>query len=148
LLSRHESPAPAVPPATVEPLTADLRRYTSRILEAGLDLIVAQGAKRKGIVSKARKTPRPSATGHIPAHVRREVFLRDGGRCQVPLASGGICGSTYRVKLGHIIARALGGPDAAENTRCECEPHNQRAADRDFGKAFVDRFRRKRRRTG
>jgi len=176
LMSRQESkPATAAPPATAEPLTADLRRYhltvskrfleklsrardalshskpgatPEEILEAGLDLILTQAAKRSGIVSKPRKTPRPSSTDRVPAHVRREVFLRDGGRCQVPLASGGICGSTYRVQLGHIIARALGGPDTAENTRCECEPHNQRAADRDFGKAFMARFRGKRRGTG
>jgi 5-methylcytosine-specific restriction endonuclease McrA len=87
-------------------------------------------------------------TDRIPARVRREVFLRDGGRCQVPLASGDVCGSTWRVQLGHIIARTLGGPPTVENLRCECEAHNQRAADRDFGKAFMDGFRLKRRRTG
>jgi hypothetical protein len=169
------APPPLPPPASVEPLTAQLRRLHltvskrfleklsqardalshskpgathEEILEAGLDLLLAADAKRKGIVSKPRKTPPPSSTDHIPAHVRRAVFLRDGGRCQVLIASGGICGSTYRVQLGHITARALGGGNTADDLRCECEVHNQRAADRDFGKPFMDRYRKKRRRTG
>jgi hypothetical protein len=164
----------AKPPA-VEPLTADLRRYhltvskrfleklaaardalshakpgatPEELLEAGLDLLLAQDAKRKGLVARPRNTPPPSTTDRIPAHVRRAVFLRDGGRCQFPLASGGICGSTYRVQVGHIEPKARGGPPSLENTRCECAPHNQHQADRDFGKTFMARFRRKRARAG
>jgi 5-methylcytosine-specific restriction endonuclease McrA len=162
-------------PAVIEPLTADLRRYhvtvskrflakleaaraalshskpgatPEEILEAGLDLLLAQAAKRKAIVSKPRKTPPPSTTDRVPAHVKRAVWLRDGGRCQFPLASGGVCNSTDRVQLGHVTARARGGPPTVENVRCECWFHNQQQADRDFGKTFMDRFRRKRDRTG
>ena len=163
------------PPAVVDPLTADLRRYhvtvskrflakleaaraalshskpgatPEEILEAGLDLLLAQAAKRKAIVSKPRETPPPSTTDRVQAHVKRAVWLRDGGRCQLPLASGGVCGSTNRVQLGHLTARARGGPPTIENLRCECGVHNQRQADRDFGTAFMDGFRRKRERTG
>ena len=170
-LSRSET----APAAVVEPLTADLRRYhvtvskrflakleaaraalshskrgatPEEILEAGLDLLLAQAAKRKAIVSKPRTTPPPSTTDRVPAHVKRTVWLRDGGRCQFPLASGGVCGSTDRVQLGHLTARAHGGPPTVENLRCECVFHNQQQADRDFGRAFMDGFRRKRERTG
>jgi 5-methylcytosine-specific restriction endonuclease McrA len=76
------------------------------------------------------------------------VFERDVSRCQVPLASGGICGSTYRVQLGHLTPRARGGLPTEENLRCECAVHNQRQADRDYGEAFMARFRRKRARAG
>ena len=92
-------------------------------------------------MARPRKTPPPSTTDRVPAHVRRAVFERDGGRCQVPLASGGICGSTYRVQLGHLTPRARGGPPTVDNLRCECEPHNQHQADRDYGEAFMARFR-------
>jgi hypothetical protein len=176
LLSQGESALPIDPkPTTVEPLTADLRRYhltvskrfleklsqardalshskpgaaPEEILEAGLDLVLAQAAKRKGIVAKPRTTPPPSSTDHVPAHVKRAVWKRDGGRCQVPLASGGVCGSTYRVQFGHIVARANGGLPTKENLRCECEIHNQHRADLDFGKPFMDGFRKRRRRCG
>jgi len=84
----------------------------------------------------------------IPAHVRRDVFLRDGGRCQVSLASGGVCGSTYRVQLGHIKPRARGGLPTVENIRCEFDVHNQHQADRDFGERFMAQFRRRRARAG
>jgi hypothetical protein len=174
LLSHREARF-ATKPAVVEPLTADLRRYhltvskrflqkleaardalshsklgatPEQILEAGLDLILAADARRKAIVARPRKTPPPSTTDRVPAHVKRAVFLRDGGRCQFPLASGGVCGSRYRVQLGHIIARADGGPPTEDNLRCECETHNQHRADLDFGKPFMDRFRRRRERTG
>ncbi len=179
LLSHHEvRPTLATTPTDIDPLTADLRRLhltvskrlldklsaardalshskpgatEEEILEAGLDLILAADAKRKGIVSRPRKTPPPSSpdADHVPAHVRRAVFERDGGRCQVPLESGDVCGSTYRVQLGHIVSRAKGGLPTKENLRCECEAHNQHRADLEFGKAFMDGFRRRsRRRSG
>jgi hypothetical protein len=172
---RGSSPHPKPTPPEVEPLTANLRRYhvtvskrfltklaaardalsharpgatPEEILEAGLDLLLAQDAKRKAIVARPRKTPPPSTTDRVPAHVRRTVFERDGGLCQVPLTSGGVCGSTYRVQLGHLTPRARGGPPTVENLRCECEVHNQRQADRDYGEAFMTRFRRRRAGTG
>ncbi|WP_308197884.1 HNH endonuclease [Anaeromyxobacter oryzisoli] len=106
---------------SVEPLSADLRRLhfnvsrrfiekleaardalshshfgagTEEILEAGLDLLLARSAKRKGLVQKPLAERRPSQPDHIPAAVKRAVWIRDGGRCQYPLDSGGICGST------------------------------------------------------
>ena len=169
------STQPQPKPPAVEPLTADLRRYhltvskrflakleaardaishakpgakPEEILEAGLDLLPAQDAKRKGLVARPRKTPPPSNSDRVPANVRRAVFERDGGRCQVPLASGGICGSTYRVQFGHRTPRARGGPPTEANLRCECAVHNQRQADLDFGETFMARFRRRRARTG
>ncbi len=61
------------------------------ILEAGLDLLLDRAAKRKGFVTKPLKTPRPSSDpDHVPAHVRRAVWERDEGKCQWPMASGGI----------------------------------------------------------
>ncbi|MGB8931968.1 MAG: HNH endonuclease, partial [Anaeromyxobacteraceae bacterium] len=68
------------------------------ILEAGLDLLLERAAKRKGLVKRPRAVAVPAAAvestnpRHVPAAVRREVFLRDEGKCQWPLADGGICG--------------------------------------------------------
>ena len=120
------------------------------ILEAGLDLLLERSVKRKGLVKKPRKEPpaRPSAAeGHdryVPAHVRREVWKRDGGRCQFPLEGGGVCGSTYQVELDHIIPVAKGGPTTAMNMRCACKPHNLEAARRELGDAVMDRYTRRR----
>ena len=149
------------------PLTADLRRFHVNVsrrflekleaahaalshsrpnatneetLEAGLDLVLAQQAKRKGMVEKPRKESPPAKPDHLPAHVKRAVWVRDGGRCQWRIESGGICGSTYRVQFDHIIPRARGGPSTVENVRLACAHHNDLAARQAFGDAWMDRF--------
>jgi hypothetical protein len=103
----------------VEPLSAELRRFhftvsrrffeklsaardalshshpraeTGAVLEAALDLLLAAHDKKKGIVKKPRASPprKPASTRHIPAEVKRAVWIRDGGRCQWPIASGAV----------------------------------------------------------
>src|SRR5512133_3457405 len=111
------------------------------ILEAGLDLLLERDAKRKGLVKKPLKTPRPSSDPeYVPAHVKREVWKRDQGKCQWSLASGGICGSTRRCEIDHMKPRALGGESTVENCRICCDLHNDRAAREVFGDAWMDRF--------
>jgi 5-methylcytosine-specific restriction endonuclease McrA len=124
------------------------------ILEAGLDLLIERAAKRKGIVAKPRKPPpsvaasRPSRRPEgdeageraIPAAVRREVWIRDGGRCQWPTSDGGVCGSTCRVQFDHIVPVARGGKSTVANLRLACAVHNDRAARQAYGDAWMDRF--------
>ncbi len=114
------------------------------ILEAGLDLVLAQHAKRKGVVEKPRKVPPPAKPNHLPAHVKRAVWTRDGGRCQWPVDGGGICGSTLRLEFDHVVPRARGGPSTVDGVRLLCAVHNQLAARRAFGDDWMDRFTRKR----
>jgi hypothetical protein len=145
---RHRLPPPLPAPRdTAEPVTAELsrlhvtvsRRFLAKleaaraalshtrpgasaeeILEAGLDLVLAERARRKGLVAKPRKEPPPSRSDRLPAHVRRTVWTRDGGRFQWPTHGGGICGSTLRVEVDHVVPRARGGPPTVENCRLLC----------------------------
>jgi hypothetical protein len=155
---------------TVEPLTANLRRLhvtvdreffdlldatrdalshanpcasTSELLKACMKRMLADRARRKGLVAKPRKEPPPSTTDHIPADVKRAVAKRDGGKCHWPLESGGICGSTRRIEFAHRIARAHGGLPTIENIRQLCRWHNQHEARLQFGDAFMHQFARK-----
>jgi hypothetical protein len=80
---------------------------------------------------------RPAA---VPAAVKRAVWMRDAGKCQWPLSSGGICGSTLRVELDHVVPRARGGPSTVENCRLLCRFHNGVAARNALGDAWMDRF--------
>jgi hypothetical protein len=91
------------------------------ILEAGLDLLLAQHAKRKGLTDKPRRSPPPSSPEHLPVHVKRAVWKRDDGRCQWPLEGGGICGSSHRVEFDHVDPRGRGGPSTIENVRLLCD---------------------------
>jgi 5-methylcytosine-specific restriction endonuclease McrA len=171
-----EPPRPAVAPGpadTVEPLSRKLSRVhltvedafladyeaaraavshshpnagMAEILQLGLKALVERHAKRRGLVKRPRKTPRPSADPeYVPAHVSRAVWERDGGKCQWRLPSGEICGSTHRVQIDHITPRAAGGPSTVENCRLACAAHNDLAARRYFGDAWMDRYKGRRR---
>jgi 5-methylcytosine-specific restriction endonuclease McrA len=118
---------------------------TEEILMACMQLMLAKKAKQRGVVERPFETPRPSRPGHIPAHVRRAVMERSGGRCEWVLDNGERCNSAYQVECDHIHPKALGGRATVENTRAICRGHNQLAARQVFGDAFMDRFTRRRR---
>jgi 5-methylcytosine-specific restriction endonuclease McrA len=121
---------------------------TEQILDLALDaLIEKKRAKRWGIVKKPRKTPRPSKRDDVfPAHVRRAIHERAGGRCEFIFPNGERCGETRRLELDHVEPKALGGKSTLENGRLGCRPHNDGAAREIFGNAWMDQFRRKPRR--
>jgi hypothetical protein len=125
------------------------------ILEAGLDLVIERAAARKGLVKRPRAqgtAPTPSLlsaeaaegevprTRHVPAAVKREVWIRDEGRCQFRLENGEVCGSTHRLQFDHIRPVALGGESTAANLRLACAAHNLLAARRVFGDRLMDRY--------
>ena len=154
----------------IEPLTADLRRLhvtvsksvldkleaarvalsharpgatTEDVLDAALDLLLEKQAKRKGLVKKPLKAHRHPKPDRVPARVKRTVWTRDGGRCQWPVDSGGVCGSTLRVEIDHVEPKARGGPPTVENLRLLCAFHNRLAARIAFGDSWMDRYARR-----
>jgi hypothetical protein len=158
---------PPPPPAKLKPLTAELRRLcvtvsaefarkleaakdarpdltVEQLLEAGLDLVLEKSAKAKGLVDRPQKNPRPSRDdGRVPAHVKREVMKRSGGRCEHVLPSGERCGSRHRCQFHHVVARAKGGKSTVENIKVYCWGHNDIAAREDFGHDVMDRYTRR-----
>jgi HNH endonuclease len=160
---------PVAKPDVADPLTADLSRLhvtvskrflaklaaardalshshpgadVEAVLEAGLDLLLAARDRKRGLVKKPRTAPpAPSARPrHVPAAVRREVFTRDEGKCQWPVSSGGVCGSTRRLQLDHIVPIARGGTSTLSNLRIVCSVHNIVAARLALGDRVMDRF--------
>ncbi len=114
------------------------------VLSAGLDLLLERDAKRKGLVERPRPAPpeelaEPGAA-YVPAAVKREVWTRDGGCCQWPISSGGVCGSRVRVQLDHQVPRAAGGRPVAANLRILCARHNLLAARERLGDRLMDRY--------
>ncbi|ABC83806.1 HNH endonuclease [Anaeromyxobacter dehalogenans] len=110
------------------------------VLEAALDLLLDDRARRKGLTARPQMKVRPSKPNHIPARVRREVWARDGGRCTFVLASGERCGSTHRLELDHVVPLARGGASTADNLRIRCRGHNLEEARRALGDAVVDAY--------
>lgn len=153
--------------ARIEPLTAALRRVhftttqafldkleaarngmsharpaatTEQVLEFALDVLLKEQARRHGFADRPLRKPRLSKSDHIPADVKRAVFLRDGGCCQWRVEAGGVCGSRKWIEYDHIDPKANGGLPTVENVRLLCRFHNQRSARLVFGDAWMDRF--------
>jgi hypothetical protein len=77
----------------------------------------------------------------IPAKVRDEVFLRDGGRCTFKGSDGRRCNSQWDLQIDHIVPFALGGDSSPGNLRLLCGKHNRMEAGRVFGSDHMERFR-------
>ncbi len=74
----------------------------------------------------AQPSHRARRSRYIPAPVRREVWLRDGGCCSyVDPHSGRRCGSRFLLELDHIVPFALGGSAEPGNLRLRCRAHHR-----------------------
>jgi hypothetical protein len=136
--------------AKIEALKDDLvhggpASSSAEVLEACVDLMLARRAKRKGLVAKPSSTVRPSKPDAVPTRVRREAWLRAGGRCEWVFESGERCGCETRLEIDHLIPRARGGPSTIDNVRILCRSHNDLAARLAFGDDWMNRFTRRRR---
>ncbi len=94
--------------------------------------------RRRGKTRPADSPADPRGRG-IPAAVRRAVRERDGGRCTYVDERGQRCRETALLELHHEVPFARGGPATVENLRLRCRAHNALAAERDFGREFVQR---------
>ena len=74
---------------------------------------------------------------HIPDHVRRAVWRRDGGACTYVGEDGHRCGSTRQVEYHHQEEFARGGEPTEDNVCLLCRPHNQHLAECSFGPGFM-----------
>ncbi|MGE5178194.1 MAG: HNH endonuclease [Bacteroidota bacterium] len=120
------------------------------VLGRALDALIAQLEKRKlgaGGARGARRAPM-SVLGrsalrnrHIPAHIRRAVWERDGGRCTFVSKSGHRCGERRFLEFDHVEPVARGGTSTVNGLRLRCRAHNQYEAERVFGAGFMERKR-------
>jgi 5-methylcytosine-specific restriction endonuclease McrA len=115
-----------------------------RVLERALELLIAQRMKRRfGMTSKPRaRRDQPAAkqgSRHIPHAVRRPVLARDGVRCSYVSPDGKRCEERGWLQLHHEQPFGRGGPATLSNIRVLCRSHNQLLAERDYGRAFMQR---------
>jgi hypothetical protein len=131
------------------------------VLREAVKCAIEKHGKRQGAVEPTRRRARqappaapPSSTQAsarrqpIPVEVRRQVWARDEGQCAWVGPDGHRCGSRWRLEVDHLVAAALGGPSTLPNLRLACARHNRLHAEETFGRAFMDRFRREKPRTG
>ena len=118
------------------------------VLERGLDSLIREEEHRKfAATSRPRRTPRGTTNGrHIPAHVKRAVWERDGGRCTFVSANGRRCPARTMLEFDHLDPVARGGQATVENITLRCRAHNQFGAECAFGTEFMKNKRQEARR--
>jgi len=110
-------------------------------------------ARRYARTKAPRKTLAETDTSprsrRIPAAVRRAVDERDGGRCTFVDAQGRRCTERHRLEYHHAgKAWGRGGDHSVGNLRLACPTHHRLLADLEYGRDWMDRCRRSRRRIG
>jgi hypothetical protein len=76
---------------------------------------------------------------YIAAAVRREVYLRDHGRCSFVSADGRRCDARAFLEFDHVEPWAAFGASAADNLRLRCRAHNGLHAWNCFGALYIAR---------
>lgn len=92
----------------------------------------------ESLEKSSTRTTSPRSKGTI----RKLIAKRAEYRCeyQDPY-SGRRCNSIHFLEIDHIKPRCQGGSDNLENLQLLCRSHNQRKAELQLGKAYMERFR-------
>jgi len=112
-----------------------------QVLDRALDLLLAQLEKRKYAASNQPRQRPPAQTSarsrHIPAQVKRAVWLRDRGQCTFENETGDRCPARKFLEFDHVVPVARGGKATVEGIRLRCRAHNQFEAEKVFGTEYV-----------
>jgi len=114
------------------------------ILERALDLLIEDVKKERFAVGrKARQAPKEEvgSSRHIPDAIKRAVYERDEGRCTFVDERGRRCGETGALEFDHVDGFARTHRHDIDGIRLLCRAHNQHAAERLYGRAFMERAR-------
>jgi hypothetical protein len=105
------------------------------LFDRALTLLLEDVARKK-VGGAAKPRPRPgtrSRSRHIPAAVKRAVWLRDGARCAFVAANGRRCTERVFLEFHHRDPYAIGGEETVANISLRCRPHNVYEAELAFG---------------
>jgi 5-methylcytosine-specific restriction endonuclease McrA len=111
------------------------------ILQAAVKLLVDDVKKQRfAIGRKPRSKAAASETDsrHIPDAIKRAVYERDGGRCAFIDARGHRCAETGALEFDHIEGFARTHLHDIAGIRLLCRAHNQHAAEKMYGCAFMN----------
>jgi hypothetical protein len=95
------------------------------IFDRALTLLLENTARKK--VGGA-SSPRPGAgrprSKHIPARVKRQVWVRDRGQCAFVAKSGRRCTERSFLEFHHLEPYGMGGETVTRNIALRCRSHN------------------------
>jgi hypothetical protein len=111
----------------------------AQVLDRALDALIAKLEHDKfAQTDRPRPCRRSDDARHVPASVKRAVWQRDGGRCTFVGENGHRCESRTRLEFDHVEPVATGGHSTVKGLRLRCRAHNQYAAERAFGRDFMN----------
>ncbi len=114
------------------------------VVEAAVDLLIAERMKRKFGHTKRVGKPRAAKPSRVTDATKREVVARDGLQCAFVDDKGRRCSARGFLELDHETTKARGGSSRADNIRVLCSAHNQGEAERTFGRRYIERCRKRR----
>ncbi len=122
-------------------LAQDLLRHQipdgdlNQILDRALTALLEALARQKLAATEHSRRGRPATPNsrHIPAEVKRAVWLRDGGRCAFVGGKGLRCTESGFLEFHHVRPYAAGGKPTIDNIQLRCRGHNGYEAELYFG---------------
>jgi hypothetical protein len=106
----------------------------ARVVDRALTLLIAELERAKTAATDRPRASRADGcdTRHIPAHVKRAVWQRDGGRCAF-VGTMGRCSETGFLEYHHVVPFSAGGTATTSNISLRCRAHNVHEAKMYFG---------------
>lgn len=122
-------------------LAQDLLRHQipdgdpAKIFDRALTVLLENLARQKLAATDRPRAGRGTTPGsrHIPADVKRAVWIRDGGRCAFVAGNGRRCAAQGFLEFHHVTPHAAGGEPTAANIQLRCRGHNGYEAELYFG---------------
>lgn len=122
-------------------LVQDLLRHQipdgdpAQVFDRALTVLLDHLTRQKLAATDRPRGSRGTAPGsrHIPADVKRAVWIRDGGRCAFIANNGRRCAARGLLEFHHVTPHAAGGEPATANIQLRCRAHNGYEAELFFG---------------
>ena len=116
---------------------------TGEIIDRALTALLDELARKKfAATSCPREVPAAGArTRHVPAHVKRAVWIRDEARCAFVSSAGRRCQERGFLEFHHVQPYGAGGAATIENIELRCRAHNGYEAELFYGTRFVPQAR-------
>ena len=112
------------------------------IFRAALEMLVASVKKERFAVGRKPRGPAETSvettSRHVPDAIKRAVHERDSGRCTFVDERGKRCDETGMLEIDHVEGFARTHRHDVNALRLLCRAHNQHAADRMYGRGFME----------
>ena len=105
----------------------------AEVFDRALTVLLAELARKKFAATPRPRSNQDSQGRHIPASVKRAIWLRDGGRCAFVGKAARRCETRGFLEFHHVRPYGVGGLATTDNIEIRCRAHNVYEADLFYG---------------